>query len=304
MNDYKFDEFVGKNGNPYAILDFQSWIEDHDHYETNDHIVTQCPHCLEAYKTDKSYEGPYIKLKLYITSDLSKGFCFRCNTAFFSPHIDSEDLTKEQLMIVPKFISNFDPQEYDFEMKDEKWQLSNYTELEDKLSNNHIRLIYQRNPYLLNLYKELGLRTFNDRSVAIPFYFKGDLVYFQLWRKDLVPKYYNPPIMTKPLYICGEVKNKAIIVEGTFDAMACRILYPEYTPIAVLGSTITKAQIMMLREFWWDEIKIFLDKSQLSYKVANKLRHILDMTEFSIVESDGEDPEELLRRLISTQNVS
>lgn len=293
MNNEVYEEHYSKNkGFYYRIMDLTKWLESNEYYETDSDpksYVTTCPYCLEAYTHDTSYHGPYNKMKLYITHDKKSGWCHRCNSAYFN---NNEEL-KYQL---PQLIKDVDSGDLDLSMNDPRWTLDKIQGT--SLTTNHLKQLYDRNPFIMNLYKELNITSLDENNVIIPFYFQGDLIYYQLWRKGQSPKYFCPPIKTKPLYFCGPLRTKAILVEGVFDAIACRILYPNHTPIALLGHYLTGAQESMLRKYLFEEILIFMDESHLSYKIYNKLKRVLDFTDLIVVDSDGEDPEERLLRII------
>ena len=96
------------------------------------------------------------------------------------------------------------------------------------------------------LYKILDFKFWED-NVVMPFKYKGEIFYYQIRFTGNSPiRYFFPPISAKPPYVIDhDVKpsgNKIIISEGVFDAIADLIMFPEYIPFAVLGSSISDYQ--------------------------------------------------------------
>ena len=93
---------------------------------------------------------------------------------------------------------------------------------------------------------------------------------------------------TKPPYIIevGD-KKKLIICEGVYDSMSLLIQAPGWTPVAICGSQITDYQIQFLREYVPNEIKIYMDKTELSNGIMRKLKKVIDYCPISVVWSDG-----------------
>jgi hypothetical protein len=84
-----------------------------------------------------------------------------------------------------------------------------------------------------------------------------------------------------------------------YDAISLLIQAPDYTPFAVLGSSISDYQIDFLREYVPEEILIYMDETRISQGIANKLSRIVDYCPIRIIKSNGEDPEEKMKRLMS-----
>ena len=299
--EYLYEEFYSKSkGKTYRIMDIRAYVQtlpDNEKYEGHsDEIVCTCPYCSsESRKADPTYHyQKYLKKKLYITKDFKTGFCHRCRATYITDEFDIRyeipDLSRE--------IGITSVTELDFSITDPKMPNLLQLSAEINLSQEHKNLLYKRNPYIPSLQSDLKLNSFGKDKVILPFYYKGDLIYYQFWQPGQIPKYRFPRSKAKPLYICGELKKKAVIVEGVFDAIACRILYPDRTPIAILGCSMSIAQEIMLRSLMFYEIEIRLDESSLSWELYNRLAPRLDFTDFTVYESDGTDPEEYLQKLI------
>lgn len=298
MKDW--DEFTTKTGNVMRIMDLRDYYESlgsTQKTETNSDeypYACECPYCKDAYLHDKEYHGPYLKHKLYITKDFSFGWCHRCDSGYitneFNPHYYLPDLTKKYG--APSL------SDLDFTMRDPHYTLDFFKGLPEGVQSDRMMdFLYDRNPYLMDILDDLKVREEDEEHLLIPFYWNGELIYYQVWQTVNKPKYKNPSIRNKPLYIFGEKKSKAILVEGVFTAIACKWLYPDRTPIAVIGSTVTLAQDLMLRSMFFDEILIKMDTATLSYKVYNKLKVSLEFTDLKVEEA-VEDTEDQLRRLI------
>lgn len=281
----EYEEYYSnKKGFYYRLMDLNKWIEinnielNHNHY-----YECPCPYCIEEYN--------YHKHKLYIKEDLSEGWCHRCTSAYFNNSV-------EFMFKVPKLFDNYEDHTPDLSMNDSRYQLSMINGL--SLNNNHLKDLYNRNPYIMNNLNTLKFSSWDNESVVLPFYYKHKLFYYQLWRKNRVPKYFNPPIKTKPIYYARQdITDKCILVEGVFDAIACLTLYPDYTPIAILGTYFTPAQRGLFDRDYYSEIKIYMDESHLSYKLYNRIKRDYQLSDVSVIESNGRDAEEYLRSLIN-----
>jgi hypothetical protein len=74
---------------------------------------------------------------------------------------------------------------------------------------------------------------------------------------------------------------------------------PGWTPVAICGSQITDYQVQFLREYVPNEIKIYMDKTELSNGVMKKLKKTIDYCPISVIWSDGTDPEENLKKRLT-----
>jgi DNA primase len=109
-----------------------------------------------------------------------------------------------------------------------------------------------------------------------------------------------PPISKKPPYVIDrgeEYKHRLVVVEGIFDAIAALIQCPDYTPVAVLGSSISDYQIDYLRDYcgYIDKIRVWMDETKISIGIAEKLKKELGYPIIKIIKSNGQDPEEIMK---------
>ena len=282
----------GKNN---VYMDLKSYTEEQlrsgRYNENKVNYIIECPYCQDAHLHDKSYDGPYTKHKLYVYKDFHSGHCFRCNQVFVNNdeslnfdipyHDDVLKLTDFKLIKLSK----------------PPWNLELFESFDEYDEQGYQYLIKKRHKYFKDLYKILKIR-FTKSNPVIPFYYKGELIYYQIklaFGDSKIP-YFSPPIEAKPAYIIGHGRNKKFVVcEGTFDAIACLILYPDRTPFAVLGSSITDYQLAMLRSYVPEDILVYMDNTELSIGVTNKIRQYINYAEVNIQGSDGTDPEEFLK---------
>lgn len=305
---YDYDQFISRKGTTVRIMD----LEDYFHSlpdsektisESKREYECTCPYCSgDAYKEDKTYHGhPYLKHKLYMEKDFSFAYCYRCNTAYYSNNMDVH-------YHIPSLMKEYGAPslgDLSFKMTDKVYNLQFFKDLpEGNIPEEWEDKVYNRNPYAYPLIEELGFKYApkiegirSHVGLIIPSMWKGKVISYQIWQYPDKPKYWNPPMSNKCLYICGKLKSTAILVEGVFDAIACRTLYPDYTPIALLGCTVTLAQDLMLRSLFLDKIYIRMDDSVKSYKVYNRIKNSLEFTDLEVIESDGTDPEEELCKL-------
>lgn len=262
-----------------------------------DNYRCQCPYCLEAYKWDSSYEGvPYTKAKLYVLENMQEGHCFRCDRVF----IDNSEQTDVRTSAA-QYKEHKTPKKV-VKLDGAKWNLDLFELFSEYTEEGYQYLIRKRHKTMAKLYKTLKIRFFKENPV-IPFFYKGELIYFQIKyvdkKKHGMP-YFSPPISDKPAYIIEHGLNKKFVIcEGVFDAIACLLLYPDRTPFAVLGSSITDYEINMLRSYVPEDIMIFMDETSISQKIKDKIKDVITYCPISIKYSNGEDPEEYYKRLRS-----
>lgn len=278
----KFDELL-KEAYEASNMD-----EVETHKTSTGEYIIHCPFCKE--------EG-HTKHKLYIKSDLTVGHCFVCHRAYINVNDDIRLDYK-----VPNFCPNLIVPNELIKLSDPTWSLDKYyNEFEDFDKHGYEYLI-NRNPYLKNLYKILGFK-FWKGNVVMPFFDNNNEVFYYQIRfttGNSNIRYFFPPISYKPCYIIRHGNNKKLaICEGVFDAIALLIMAPEYTPIAVMGSSISDYQLNIIRKFTPDKIIIAMDETKLSIGILNKIKKVIDYCPISIIKSDGEDPEEKLRKRIS-----
>jgi hypothetical protein len=161
------------------------------------------------------------------------------------------------------------------------------------------RYLYSRHRYLPALAKVLGFKFYNH-NIIMPFFFHGELIYYQMRFTNKNPiRYFFPPISHKPIYSieCNGCKD-LIICEGIMDACGLMMLYPDKTPIAVLGSTVSDYQIDMIRTYNPRSITVYMDETKLSIGVLKKLQTVINNVDYHYKRSNGQDPEEYLKYCI------
>nr|DAK84293.1 MAG TPA: DNA primase [Caudoviricetes sp.] len=286
-------------GNSLYILDLESYVDsmkdENLFQEKKDDYAVMCPICRE----EKQKEDPnYKNLKFWIDKSLEFGRCFVCNSVFIS----NNDRIKTVIRpIGPPDMSNMKVSH----LNHPYWTYELFNSFPEYDKEGVDYLCKKRHYLLESLYRPLGIR-FSGHNPVIPFFFKGEMIYYQIRLIDGESriKYFSPPIDHKPAYIIEKKENKNIIIcEGVFDAIACLILYPNYTPFAVLGSSITDYQIWMLRSYIPDKIKIFMDKTELSVGIKERIRNFVNYADIGIVPSDGRDPEETLINKLLLGNI-
>jgi len=258
-------------------------------------------HCLQCDNKNQklffSYEAEGIKIT-YCKRCLEFGRCFVCNSVFIS----NNDRIKTVIRpIGPPDMSSMKVSH----LNHPYWTYELFKSFPEYDKEGVDYLCKKRHYLLESLYSPLGIR-FSGHNPVIPFFFKGEMIYYQIRLIDGESriKYFSPPIDHKPAYIIEKKENKNIIIcEGVFDAIACLILYPNYTPFAVLGSSITDYQIWMLRSYIPDKIKIFMDKTELSVGIKERIRNFVNYADIGIVPSDGRDPEETLINKLLLGNI-
>ena len=67
-------------------------------------------------------------------------------------------------------------------------------------------------------------------------------------------------------------------------------------PVAILGSSISDYQIEFIREYVPEEIVVYMDETDISKRVATKIQSVIDYCPIRLIKSDGQDPEENLKR--------
>jgi len=304
LEGFEFDHIVSRKGKDIMLGQLQDYLDDRiensEYNETKDHYICECPYCKTAYLHDGSYDGPYTKYKLYIKKDKSTGFCFRCDQAFVNASNDEEVSFKIEVP-EPELLLD------DFELvklgNNGTWRLDMFEDFDKFDEAGFGYLIHERHGYFKKLAEVLNIR-YSNHNPVIPFYFHGELIFYQFKLAFGKPsiKYFTPPISHKPPYIIEHGTNKKFIIcEGTFDAISLLIQAPDYTPFAVLGSTITDYQLAMLRTYVPEKIIVYMDETELSKKVAGRIAPFINYADISIIQSSGEDPEERLKRLIANE---
>ena len=296
-----YQEIIKKDGKRIVFCDFEELLteaygvksmkEVESFRKPNGEFICHCPFCKK--------EG-HTKHKLYIKSDLTVGHCFVCCRAFI--HDNNEVNTDFR---VPKFEAFQGTQWQPVPLTDPEWSLDRFEYEFDDYSEKGYQYLINRNPFLKDLWQPLGFKFWND-NIVMPFWYHGEIMYYQIrFTGKSKIRYFFPPISDKMPYIIENGDNKQFIVcEGVYDAVACLIQAPQYTPMAVLGSHISDYQLYFLREYVPNKILVYMDDTEKSKGVANKIRSVLDYCQVNIIPSDGTDPEEnMMDRLRKGRNL-
>lgn len=293
----EFKEVKRKNGQVIVFCNFEDLLKEaygaktmeevETHLNDNNEYIIHCPFCKK--------EG-HTKHKLYIKGDLTVGHCFVCTRAYVNV-TDKIDVSFE----VPNFMPYLGYSGFNLvKLEDPVWSLDKYFNEFDEYDEKGINYLIGRHKYMSELYKLLDFK-FIDGNVVMPFKYHGEIFYYQIrFTGNSSIRYYFPPISKKPPYIIEHGNNKKIIiVEGVYDAISCLIQAPDYTPVAVLGSSISDYQIDFIREYIPEEILVYMDSTSISVKIARKLVSRIDYCPIRIHYSNGEDPEEMMKRRMS-----
>jgi len=309
------DLFHSTKGDRVIRINLSEFIDDSDegdHFETTKHYVSYCPYCIEHYD--------YYKKKLYIEKDtLDRGFCQRCHSVYFNYTTDlTFDVIAAQtkykqfnLEKLPKIKlgvggNDYSLQAYQNCVTDESDILDLLSERNlDKITNVGEEILIQRNITRYEpLISKLGMKGKKTGEysgfIMFPFYIKGDLIYWQAKLVGYTLKYFMPPIAHKPFYIPEFRGSKIVIVEGIFDAISCLTLYPDRTPIAILGSYVTDYHVWLLRNYIQPtDCLISLDNINLSLNVLYQIKGLIPtITHYSCFYGTyDQDPDELLLSL-------
>ena len=301
MIDYK--EVVKKDGKKLVFWNMEDFLVDFYNLSCPEELpskittsgtqyIVHCPFCAK--------EG-HTKHKLYIKDDLSVGHCFVCTRAFINVTTDIKFKVDAWKPIKSYFLPTWNL----VKLSDPTWSLDKLEyECEDYDEKGYQYLV-GRNPYLKYLWRVLGFK-FLDGNVVMPFFYKGEVFYYQIRfsTKSSNIRYFFPPIEGghKPPYIIEHGDNKKFIVcEGVYDAASLLIQAPSYTPMAILGSHVTDYQLGFLREYIPKEIVVYMDDTEKSKGVAQKIKSVIDYCPIRIIKSGGEDPEECMIRKMNTE---
>lgn len=287
-----------KNGEEIVLTDLRKLLL--DYYEvdsipdllpnlgTSGEYHIECPLCVQ--------ELDYHKEKLYINGEITVGHCKRCSRSFV--HI-SDELTFDVQGPTENQIENFGLVKLNHPI----WNLNLFNEFDEFDEIGYDYLVNKRHKYLGELSKLLKFR-YHNHNIVMPFYYHGELVYYQVRYingRNVGFPYFNPPIDKKFPYLIEHGDNKKIIIaEGVFDCIANLLMFPEWTPMGILGSSITNYQIEILRSFNPSDILIFMDETSISLKIKQKISSVLNHIPINIIPSDGTDPEEHLKSRIKS----
>lgn len=301
---FDYQEITKKDGKKIIFCNMQELLEESfgvkgeeavKTFLKGDEYICHCPFCKA--------EG-HTKHKLYVKSDLSVGHCFVCTRAF----VNVDDTVKVDYE-APDFLSRYLPKQplQIIPLNDPEWSLDRFTYEFDDYSEEGVNYLIGRNPFLAGLWKQLGFK-FWDGNIVMPFWWQGEVIYYQIrFTKKSKIRYFFPRISSptggaaKCPYIIprSNTDNRWFIVcEGVYDAIACLIQAPAYTPMAVLGSSISDYQLEFLRTYIPQKILVYMDDTEKSIGVAKKIREVIDYCPIKIIHSDGTDPEEnLIKRM-------
>ena len=290
-----YQELTKKDGRVIVLCNFNELLMDYyqvssmtevqGKIENNGEYIIQCPFCKS--------EG-YIKKKLYVKGDLTVGHCFKCHRAFINVTDTIEYNIKSPVISLN---NSFDL----VKLNNENWTLDMYYNEFDESDEKGERYLYSRHRYLPALAKVLGFKFYNH-NIIMPFFFHGELIYYQMRFTNKNPiRYFFPPISHKPIYPLELSNSKDIIIcEGIYDACSCLLMYPDKMPIAILGSSVSNYQIDMIRTYNPRSITVYMDDTKLSLGVLKKLQTVINNVDYHYKRSNGQDPEEKLKYLINS----
>ena len=297
----EYKEVTTKSGKHIVFCDFQELLmeaygvktfeEVIPYANSNGEYIIHCPFCKA--------EG-HTKHKLYIKDDLTVGHCFVCTRNYINVS-DDIDLS----FTIPKSLTEFGYGKEPFHIitldENPDWSIERFEYEFDDYDEAGYRYLLGRHKYMADLYKVLGIK-FWEGNAVIPFKHDGQVFYYQIRFSNpgAKIKYFMPHISKKPPFIIerGEqYKHRIVIVEGIFDAIAALIQCPDYTPIAVLGSSISDYQLDFIRDYcgYLEEIRIWMDETKISVRIADRVKSVIDYCPISIIKSKGDDPEEIMK---------
>lgn len=301
LESFEHVNLLTNDGRPVVKLKFEDLIAAAGEYiqETSQHLVIICPKCLSE-KLSIGNEW-YHKRKLYLDSaedPIQQGYCQRCNTIFF-------DLNHNLVVDLPrgrrvdrKFKLVSLPNEPLDALDRHNLTYFRSMDLDVELLNERLR--QRGSAYVSSLIKPLGIRGAGD-YIAFPFILGGKFIYWQLrYFNPIGNKYFMPRIEDKPFYVpVNRNTGKVLFVEGVFDALASLYLFPDFTPIALLGSNLTLYHIWLLRQYFKvNYILVALDSWDLSNNIRNVAkRSFPTLSGIDIVRLPSKDPDELLRTM-------
>lgn len=267
-------------------LSFDDLLPPDDRYtckQNDEWYIIQCPKCRE--------ELNYEKTKLYLSKSLDFGYCHRCNRVFLDNtlNINAQNLRADSILSYLKSVRCTD-------YLDEFRRLGDIERGSETIDEKGIAYFrYRGNNKLIREYRNFDLR-FSDDGIYIPYYFDGEIKYYikRLYKPIGDMKYFLPPIKSKPYYLIDRGSDVYVICEGPFDAMSIAMVYPDVNVLAISGSTMTTAQINSLDDRLPDKIVVWLDNTELSTNLRDKLKRKIIYADYSIVNSNGDDPEEML----------
>lgn len=227
-------------------------------------FVCICPLCKLRHKSD------YSNRKLYITRDYSVGHCFVCDNTFQNINYNES-----------KSVNNPDNFDITLDIGSDglslpELDLSLLDILHSASSNpDSVNYLHNRNPYLNP--DKYDLR-YTRNKLVIPFRYSNNIIYYQIRFLDPTNprmKYYTPGNSIKPFYIASDhwdSDRPTILTEGVFSAIGVDCTGIDANVIALLGNTITDYQFNLLAYLGYTDIYCYLDKYELSNKLAQTLK--------------------------------
>lgn len=263
---------------------------------TTSHQIYFCPYCLAKVGKEDTTG------KLYFSDEKALGVCFRCNTVVFPT--DEKFHTGDAVLrrSINKALSAL--RKTSGQVEDPPKVGMTFSEL----NRSDIEYLKGRNPLILPLLSMLGLKSWDGSrpGIVAPFIYRNYVSLFQVRFKDKSkPKYYTmpgPKVPYSPQHLFTDFKLKreatVTICEGVYDAIALLILgYPN--PIAVLGSSITEYQSLLLRKLMPENVIFAMDEWDISASMRASIRQLVPTVIGTHIQTfDGLDPEEYLVREI------
>lgn len=298
--DYEFLRV--KDGHEVYSVSIEDLISP-ENKRSKDLIYEVCPVCKHRHELgiDGYYLDPqYNKRKLGVFSSRNAARCNRCGSIFID---DSGSMS----IRIPELNFDLGVIRNSIEivkLSDIDEILSKASDLDDKL----FKILKARNPYLDPI--KLGFKTlryWHRPNILAPFYLMGTPVYYQLrFLDEDGPKYFNPSIKKKPIYIpkgCN-FSRKIVICEGVYDAIACMSLYPDRMPVAIIGGDLTSYNINLIRKLITPEdVLVRMDTTEMGENIAKMINNSpiaylsgdAEVVKIDTDDAKGIDPEEYLR---------
>lgn len=262
--------------------------------ETQDHYMYNCPFCL-ATRGREDHDG-----KFYWNYKKQIGYCFKCE----SIGILKTDVPYQQVLFensINNLIESLSDNEEIVKSELNSLQEFDFAKLVTPLDSAGLDYISNRCILYPEMYKIFNMMSYSDKGMIVPIIINSKVYSYCLrfYNPTGKMKYYLPKVhklLYSPMQIFNKCEhtNEITLVEGTFDAIACTIDGFK-NPIALFGKSITPLQLYLLRKLSPDKINIYMDSTDLSLKVMNKLKGFLPtVSKYRVINSDGSDSEEKL----------
>lgn len=212
--------------------------------------------------------------KLSINNTTGLGYCFVCNTSYvprLANKLSRFSLLKNNRPFVPVIAEG----------------------ARSVCSSDELLLSYLSGRAGYGWYQ---FKTFTGDEVVVPFFDRQGKEYYYLVRNlSGALRYEYPAKSVKPLFMLYGQSDIIYIVEGVFDALAIKQLYPNANCVAVLGSSISNQQSKMFRQNFSSEyhIVVALDTPELTDKLIQRLHKELRYKSITplYLPQDCKDPE-------------